>query len=251
MATSVQSSAELSQLLNPGMLANVREFWFRHLADSDHFVVPDKEEAYVWFSQNDDFDQECISKFGPVLEFLNLNVKATDIDVLLRAANPTSALDWMSLIILLDQLPRNCYRGDMAGIAYRFFDVLALNIAFRAIEAGIPERPEIRYRHAYRFWFYMPLEHSETLKVVEIVVREHDIMFGDSHELLSKDISDVARDADTLYCREVLIKRRDAFDVWEAQLRQVVSDHIATIRKHHRYPHRDLALGRTKAETTI
>jgi uncharacterized protein (DUF924 family) len=34
-------------------------------------------------------------------------------------------LDWMSLIILLDQLPRNCYRGDMAGIAYHFFDVLA------------------------------------------------------------------------------------------------------------------------------
>jgi hypothetical protein len=60
MATSVQSPAELSQLLNPGMLANVREFWFRHLADSDHFVVPDKEEAYVWFSQNDDFDQECM-----------------------------------------------------------------------------------------------------------------------------------------------------------------------------------------------
>jgi uncharacterized protein (DUF924 family) len=97
----------------------------------------------------------------------------------------------------------------------------------------------------------MPLEHSENLKVVEIVVKEHDIMFGDSHELLSKDISNVALDADTLYYREVLIKRRDAFDVWEAQLRQAVSDRIATIRKHHRYPHRDLALGRTIAETTI
>ncbi|KAH7182190.1 hypothetical protein DER46DRAFT_621101 [Fusarium sp. MPI-SDFR-AT-0072] len=222
MATSVQPSVELSELLNPGVLANVREFWFRHLADSDHFVVPDKEEAYVWFSQNDDFDQECISKFGPVLEFLNLNVKTTDTDDLLRATNPRSALDWMSLIILLDQLPRNCYRGDMAGITYRFFDVLALNVAFRAIEA-----------------------------VVEIVVKEHDIMFGDSHGLLSKDITDMARDADTLYCREVLIKRSDAFDVWEAQLRQVVSGHIATIREHHRYPHRDLALGRTIAETTI
>ncbi|KAG7408632.1 hypothetical protein Forpe1208_v012239 [Fusarium oxysporum f. sp. rapae] len=249
MATSAQSSAELSQLLNPGMLANVREFWFRHLVDSDHFVIPDKEEAYVWFAQDDDFDQECISKFGPVLEFLSLNVKATHIDDLLRAANPTSALDWMSLIILLDQLPRNCYRGETASIAYRFFDVLALNIAFHAIAAGIPERPEIRYRHAYRFWFYMPLEHSETLKVVEIVVKEHDIMFGDSRELLIKDISDVAQDADSLYCREALIKRRDAFDIWEAQLRQVVNDHIATIRKYHRYPHRDLALGRKIAET--
>ncbi|KAM0080222.1 hypothetical protein ACKRZS_007628 [Fusarium odoratissimum] len=251
MTTSAETSAELSRLLNPGTLANVREFWFRHLIDSDHFVVPDKEEAYVWFSRSDDFDQECISKFGPVLEFLSSNVKATHIDDLLRAANPTSALDWMSLIILLDQLPRNCYRGDMASIAYRFFDVLALNIAFRAIAARIPERPEVRYRHAYRFWFYMPLEHSETLEVVVIVVKEHDIMFGDSRELLSKNSSDVAQDADTEYCRGVLIKRLDAFHIWEAQLRQVVNDHIATIRKHHRYPYRDLALGRKIDETTL
>lgn len=190
------------------------------------------------------------SKFGPTLEFLRLNIKVTYIDDLLRAADPTSALDWMSLIILLDQLPRNCYRGERARIAYRFFDVLALDIAFRAIAAGIPERPEVRYRHAYRFWFYMPLEHSETLSVVEMVVKEHDIMFGDSRELLSKDTSNMAQDADRLYCREALMKRRDAFGIWEAQLRQVVSDHIATIKKYHRYPHRDLALGRKGAETT-
>ncbi|KAM0413597.1 hypothetical protein ACHAPT_013627 [Fusarium lateritium] len=244
MAHESQTAVELSQMLNNGLLDHIRRFWFRHITDEHHFIVPDKEEALVWFSQSDEFDQECISTFGPVLDFLSSEANKIGVDDILRATNPTSALDWMSLIILLDQIPRNCYRGEKAAIAYRFFDPIVLGLAFRAIADGIPERAEVRYRHAYRFWFYLPLEHSENVKIVEGAVKEHDLMFEDSRQLMDEPVSASPKSPEALYCRKVLIKRRESLDIWEATLRGIVNDHITVLKQHGRYSHRDQALGR-------
>jgi hypothetical protein len=55
-----QAQVELYQVLKPSILDKVYQLWFRHLADDDHSVVPDKQEALVWFSQDDDYDKECM-----------------------------------------------------------------------------------------------------------------------------------------------------------------------------------------------
>ncbi len=69
--------------------------------------------------------------------------------------------DWMAdaegalaLVLLLDQIPRNIFRGSGHAFAT---DPLALHYATRAIDAGFDARAE----PALRFFFYLPFEHSE------------------------------------------------------------------------------------------
>ena len=154
-----------------------------------------------------------------------------------------SPLEWMSLIILLDQLPRNCNRDLDAKVVYRFFDPLALEVAMHAITDGTPEHPEVRYRHAYRMWFYLPLEHSENMGNLTIVLQEHDKMFRDSRELV-KNCQVEPEDGIASQCRAGLVRRDHAFGIWERTLRELVEEHVKTVQLYGRYPHRDRALGR-------
>lgn len=69
--------------------------------------------------------------------------------------------DWMdsaegalALLILLDQFPRNCFRGSAHSYAT---DGLALHYAKRAVAAGFDRA----VAPALRMFFYLPFEHSE------------------------------------------------------------------------------------------
>ncbi|QNN45775.1 DUF924 family protein [Thermomonas brevis] len=62
----------------------------------------------------------------------------------------------LALVLLLDQIPRNIFRGSGHAFAT---DPLALHFARRAIEAGFDAQVE----PALRLFFYMPFEHSEAI----------------------------------------------------------------------------------------
>ena len=62
----------------------------------------------------------------------------------------------LALVLLLDQIPRNIFRGSGHAFAT---DPLALHFADRAIAAGFDTRVE----PALRFFFYLPFEHSEAM----------------------------------------------------------------------------------------
>jgi len=62
----------------------------------------------------------------------------------------------LALTIVLDQFPRNMFRGD--ALAYSS-DRLARDVAIRAIDRGVDTRIE----PALREFLYLPLEHSEHL----------------------------------------------------------------------------------------
>ena len=71
--------------------------------------------------------------------------------------------DWLSdadgalaLVLLLDQIPRNIFRGSAHAFAT---DPLALHMASRALDAGFDARVE----PALRFFFYLPFEHAEDM----------------------------------------------------------------------------------------
>src|SRR3981189_2247070 len=103
------------------------------------------------------------TRFGPTLEALRASGGQTG-DVLLRAVQPSDPFDWLSLVLLLDQIPRNCYREASASVVFSYFDPLARDIALAATERGIPDRePQIRWQFTYRSWFFLPLMHSENL----------------------------------------------------------------------------------------
>jgi uncharacterized protein (DUF924 family) len=69
------------------------------------------------------------------------------------AARPA---DWLALLILLDQFPRNLYRGDARAWAQ---DAGAQRIAL----SGIAEGHDGRLPPLWRVFAYLPLEHAEDI----------------------------------------------------------------------------------------
>lgn len=100
-----------------------------------------------WFTRDDAFDSELRRRFGEAhrlaarREFDGWN------------ATCDGAL---TLVLLLDQMPRNIHRGSAHAFAT---DGLARLFATRAIDAGFDAKVDPRLR----IFFYMPFEHSEAL----------------------------------------------------------------------------------------
>ena len=101
-----------------------------------------------WFAKDDAFDAEIARRF-----------EATH-----HAAARGELADWaetaegsLALLILLDQFPRNIWRGSAHAFAT---DPLARAIAARALAAGHDAQTD----PALRSFFYLPFEHSERLE---------------------------------------------------------------------------------------
>jgi uncharacterized protein (DUF924 family) len=103
---------------------------------------PDK-----WFTRDDAFDADIRDKFLSAYE----------------AAAAVQLADWernaegtLALLIVLDQFPRNMFRGDARCYAT---DELARAVAHRALKRGCDQDvPE-----AERGFFYLPFMHSEDM----------------------------------------------------------------------------------------
>src|SRR5471032_2404697 len=80
-----------------------------------------------WFAKDADFDAEIRARFEP------LHFAASRGEHIDWAQTPEGAL---GLLILLDQFPRNLFRGSAHAFAT---DPLALMIAGRAIDAGFDQ----------------------------------------------------------------------------------------------------------------
>ena len=100
-----------------------------------------------WFAKSDDFDAKIRARYLPLVE----RAAAGELD------------DWveeregaLALLLLLDQFPRNLYRGSAQAFAA---DAHARRIADAAIAAGF----DIAYEKPLRAFFYLPFMHSETL----------------------------------------------------------------------------------------
>ncbi len=100
-----------------------------------------------WFRGGAAFDEECRARWQ---------------DAHFAAAR-RECDDWMAdadgalaLVLLLDQIPRNIFRGSGHAFAT---DLLALHLATRAVDAGFDTQVD----PALRFFFYLPFEHSETM----------------------------------------------------------------------------------------
>ena len=103
---------------------------------------PDK-----WFTKNSGFDAEIIRRFRPTYE------AAAAGDLTAWQDSPDGAL---ALVIVLDQFPRNMFRGNARTYAA---DPLAREVARRVIARGFDQRFEPKERN----FFYLPFSHSELL----------------------------------------------------------------------------------------
>jgi len=146
--------------INEGLLGHIRDFWFRDLPDPG--AIPDDVLLKRWFFRSDEYDRECRNSYKPILELIR-EKNVTGADFLQRFPDPSHQLP---LILLLDQIPRNVYRGTEASIAYQFFDPIALHIAsvgLSAKDTPLDQTQDYRLNIAYRTWFLNPAMHSENL----------------------------------------------------------------------------------------
>ena len=182
----------------------VLEFWFgRGPWDATRLA----ERSAFWFGGDDPKavaarDAEIREKLEPLLELAARGEFAS------WAASPRRRL---ALIILFDQVPRNAYRGTAAAFA---FDREALSLAVEGLQLAADAALE----PLERLFFYLPLEHAESLEAQEAAVASLDRLAGDAPEHLREYC---------VYCAGFARGHRDI------------------IAKFGRFPHRNAVLGRS------
>jgi uncharacterized protein (DUF924 family) len=127
---------------NESLISEVLTFWFANALES---VEAARARSKVWFANDPQFDAETARRFSD----LPIEAAAGSLDSWMNAAE--SAL---ARVIVLDQFPRNLYRGDARAFA---FDALALAGSISALERGF----SIRLHPVQTVFLLLPLEHAE------------------------------------------------------------------------------------------
>src|SRR6187431_176824 len=136
--------------------AEVLEFWFgRGPWDAARLA----ERSAFWFGGDDPaatagHDAAVREKLEPLLELAARGEFAS------WATSPRRRL---ALIILFDQVPRNAYRGTAAAFAFDR-EALALTVEGMQLAADAALDP------IERVFFYLPLEHAESVEVQDAAV---------------------------------------------------------------------------------
>jgi uncharacterized protein (DUF924 family) len=148
---------------------SIREFWF-----GEEPLTPEAFTARLpfWFGGEEDTalqaqrDGVIRTRFAPLLE----RAAAGELDG--WADGPRRRL---SLILLLDQFPRNIFRGTAQAFAFDH-PALALTLSGMQLAADAALGP------AERAFFYMPLQHAENLEVQEESVLAYRRLVRESPE---------------------------------------------------------------------
>lgn len=175
----------------------VLDFWFGAAGEPDA-DLPRK----VWFEVDPAFDRRCREQFAQ----LHASARAHALDH--WQANASGCL---ALVILLDQLSRNMFRGTPQAFAQ---DPQALAIAQHALTQGFDRQvPPLR-----RMFLYLPFEHSEDLAMQARSVELFETLRGDPY--LDRTIEFAHR-------------------------------HYEVIARFGRFPHRNAILGRTSSSEEL
>jgi uncharacterized protein (DUF924 family) len=155
-----------------------------------------------WFVSNPQFDTAIRDRFADATA-LAAEGALTD-----WSATPSG---WLALLIVLDQFPRNLYRGDPRAWMQ---DLRAQQLALWGIEEGFDRQlPAIQ-----RVFAYIPLEHAEDARLQQRCVA----LF----EALRRDVPSEDHDQYTEYL-------------------DYARKHQTVIGRFGRFPHRNAVLGRT------
>lgn len=176
----------------PDAALAVLDFWFGQPGAPDWNV-----QRRDWFAKSDAFDARIRERFLATWQAIH-DGEADDWSV-----TPEGAC---ARIVLLDQFPRNMFRGDPRSFAT---DGQALALARRMLSEGSDRMLPTPW---HRVFCYLPFEHAESLADQDISVRKTSALRDDS-----------AGKVDTV---EWAIKHRDV------------------IARFGRFPHRNALLGR-------
>ena len=177
----------------------ITDFWFR---DDVNDASAMRARIDTLFSVDAGFDAEVRARLGKAVE----RAFAGTLDH--WGTEPRGAL---ALVILLDQAPRNIYRGTACAFTG---DVRACAITDAALTHGF----EAKLALIECVFLYLPFEHAEDLTLQNRCVSGYEAL----HTRASKDFVD--------HMAEVV---------------QAGKDHREVVRRFGRFPHRNALLGRT------
>lgn len=185
--------------------AEVHDFWFADALDS---VEASQARGGVWFGSDASFDDEIRKRF----ESLPEQALAGELDRWLL--EPKNAL---SLVVVLDQFPRNLHRGSKRSFE---FDRAAYVAASLVIGRGFDEILD----PLEAVFLYLPFEHSEEIRDQQACVE------------LFRGLEDRASEA-----------HGEMFENFTAYAIR----HCEVIERFGRFPHRNEILGRESSEEEI
>jgi len=188
---------------------SVRDFWFGRLPLTADGL---NRRILFWFGDESTAlrqrrDEQLRLRFGALVE------RAEKGELAAWADGPRRRL---SLILLLDQFPRNIYRGTVRAFEC---DSQALALALSGMQSGADAALNV----AERIFFYMPLQHAESREVQEESVAAYRRLLAEAPEELHGPLKGAQRSAE---------------------------NHREIIERFGRFPHRNRVLGRpsTKEE---
>jgi len=161
-----------------------------------------------WFEKNAAFDAAIRDRFEETLRAGT----AGELDHWARTAPGA-----LALVILLDQVPRNLYRGSARAFAA---DARARAVADRVVVQRLDQEIPLDRR----FFFYVPFEHSESLADQERCVALFQA-WVEAHGPRERDQA--------------------------AEFMPFIHRHAEIVRRFGRFPHRNEALGRESTEAEL
>src|SRR5262245_11826764 len=185
----------------------VRDFWFGKVPLSPEQLT---RRMQLWFgdvspAQRQHMDAAIRDRFEPMIQ----EAAAGRLDS--WADGPRRRL---SLILLLDQFPRNIYRGTARAFAH---DEQALGLAISGMQSGA----DAALNPVERMFFYMPLQHSEVREVQDESVAAY---------------------------RRLVLEAPEPLKPTLASCLDYAERHHAVIERFGRFPHRNEVLGRTSTK---
>lgn len=197
VVTSVDFSS-LPPVVSAALIDSVLEAW---LGTAEPTEPIDPAQVGRWFRKDPELDALIARRFAPLVEH------AASGELSGWEETPNGAL---ALLILLDQWPRNLYRGSAQAFAA---DPLALDVAERSIARGFDRKVGF----LPRMFFYLPLEHAEDPAKQERCIALFQTMAAEAP-------ADLAKTA-------------QGFVGYAEQHRDIIA-------RFGRFPHRNAALGR-------
>jgi uncharacterized protein (DUF924 family) len=183
----------------------VLEYWFGCEHDIERII---KDKADLWWKKAPEVDRKIAERFGL------LHNQAASGELNAWMDDPKQRL---ALIILLDQLSRNMFRDTAEAFKS---DNQALAITTDGIERGM----DSDLRPIERVFFYMPLEHSESIEIQDKSV--------DMFKVLVQEVPDELKDRMKGYLDFAL-------------------EHQHIIQRFGRFPHRNKLLNRESSTEEI
>ncbi|KAF2179676.1 hypothetical protein K469DRAFT_730513 [Zopfia rhizophila CBS 207.26] len=229
-------------IFNPSLYKLVRSIWFD--GQPDDAIIPTPVAMKRWWmgspEERLEFDSRCRANFVHALEAIGPDkfpdptaepfLKEIQEAVQKNPENNGSEAAWtaLSIVLLLDQMPRNIYRtNDTLPMVYNHYDKMSQSLLEALMSKDSPIirpdlHPQWRLSSVHRIWFYLPWMHSESLEM-------HKKIDGIQKELRD-ELSKMEGTEEAVKYIELGIGAEQK--------------HLDLIEKFGRYPHRNRCLAR-------